>query len=541
MEELNELSEKICAPITEAAPTGKDSRQDPLFDAMQAEIDKQSSPSAYGLPEWEKVTGYALELAGTKGKDILTLCYLCMGLYKTRGFDGLAVGLQSLATLTNAYWDTLFPPPQRIRARRNAIEWLQDEILESIDNSNPLPEISAFAATTLISALDTLDDILSQKDDSPPSLYQLRTLFGSFPVTPEPEPEPAPAQETAQTENGADTQPPATTAEQEDVRAVNAAGNTPPPVSAPQQPAPNIAAITPVATFGSSDAVSHQLQLALESIQGIADWLMQQNSADEKAYRLSRIASWSAITALPPNTAGKTAIPEPDNSAMQVLEVITQNKQPKALLNFAEARMRDNLFWLDLQRMSAQALELLGGEFKAAHLAVCNETGALLKRLPGLADLSFSGGKPFADSDTQSWLKTLGGGETGGNSADMQINSLLTEVKTAQAEGRLISGMELFEQQLRALSPRMALLGRVKLYELLRNTVPDFDIQALLGPLLSELEDGILEQRDPEIAIEVLSLCYRARGKDEASEPANKLILGRIARISPAAVLRLVL
>ncbi|WNV05086.1 type VI secretion system protein TssA [Candidatus Methylospira mobilis] len=539
MTELNELSEKICAPITEAAPAGKDSRQDPLFDAMQAEIDKQSSPTTYGLPDWEKVTGYALELVGTKGKDILTLCYLCMGLYKTRGFDGLAIGLQSLATLTNSYWDTLFPPPQRIRARRNAIEWLQDEILKSIDNSNPLPEISAFAGTTLISALDSLDDILGQKDDSPPSLYQLRTLFGSFPVTPEPEP--APAQGIVPAENDSNAPSPAATAEQVNAQTANVAGSAPPPASATPQPALNVAAITPVTTFGSSDAVSHQLQLALESIQGIADWLMQQNSADEKAYRLSRIASWSAITALPPNTAGKTAIPEPDNSAMQVLEVIAQNKQAKAMLSFAEARMRDNLFWLDLQRMSAQALEQLGGEFKAAHTAVCNETGALLKRLPGLADLCFSSGKPFADSDTQSWLKTLGGGETGGNSADAQINGLLIEVKTAQAEGRLIAGMELFEQQLRALTPRLALLGRVKLYELLRNTVPDFDIQALLGPLLSELDDGILEHRDPEIAIEVLSLCYRARNKDEASEPANKLILGRIARISPAAVLRLAL
>jgi type VI secretion system protein VasJ len=538
--ELKEISEKISAAISEAAPTGQDSRQDPVFDAMQAEIDKQSSPTTYGLPDWEKVAGYALELSNTKSKDILTLCYLSMGLYKTQGIDGLAVGLQGLANLTNTYWDTLFPPPQRIRARRNAIEWLQDEILKSVDN-NSLPEISAFASTTLISALDSLDDILGRKDDSPPSLYQLRTLFRAFPVIPEPEPKPEPA--PPESGNNA----PVTAAADQDNPLAESAGsnadtnaNTGGASTAPPSGL-NTVAITPVATFENSDAISHQLQLALESIQGIADWLMQQNPADAVAYRLSRSASWSAIDALPPNTAGKTAIPEPSSSTMQALEIVAQNKNASALLNFTEAKLRESPFWLDLQRMSAQALEQLGSEFKAAHTAICNETSALLIRLPGLVDLCFSGGQPFADNDTQNWLKTLGTGEKGGNSVETQINGLLAEVKTAQAEGRLIAGIEQFEQQLHALPPRMALLGRVKLYELLRGTVPDFDIQALLDPLLSELEDGILEQRDPEIAIEVLSLCYRARNRDEASEPANKLVLGRIAKISPATVLRLVL
>jgi type VI secretion system protein VasJ len=549
--ELNEISEKINAPISEASPTGQDSRRDPLFEAMQAEIDKQSSPTSYGLPDWEKVNQYALELTTTKGKDILTLCYLTMSLYKTRGMDGLAVGLQGLATLIATYWDTIFPPPQRIRARRNAIEWLQDEILKSVDGSIPPPEISAFANTTLISALDSLDDTLGQKDDEPPSLYQLRTLFGSFPVTPEPEPEQEPAQERVEPESGANASAPASTVEQDNppaTQGVSSAatpvtagvGTTPQPSSA-MPPSLNTAAITPTTAFENSDAVSHQLRLTLTSIQGVADWLMQQNPPDATAYRLSRIASWTAITALPPNTAGKTAIPEPNNSTMQILEAVTQNKQATALLGFAESSLRENLFWLDLQRISAQALEQLGGEYKAAHAAVCNETAALLKRLPGLADLCFSGGKPFADSDTKSWLKTLETSGTGGNSADAQIGSLLAEVKAAQAEGRLIAGMEQFEQQLRTLSPRMALLGRVKLYELLHNTLADFDIQALIEPLLSELDDGVLEQRDPEIALEVLSLCYRARNKGEAFEAAGKLLLGRIARISPSEVLRLVL
>ena len=74
-------------------------------------------------------------LLTAKGKDILVACYLAGGLLQTRGLPGLHDGARILADLLETYWDQLYPPLARLRARRNAVQWLIDRIRAHSDES----------------------------------------------------------------------------------------------------------------------------------------------------------------------------------------------------------------------------------------------------------------------------------------------------------------------------------------------------------------------------------------------------------------------
>ena len=104
-------------------PAGESARYEPQFEAMQAEIDKLSALTGE-QPDWALISDHASTLLASKSKDLLIAGYLAAALNETRGWAGLADGLNIITNLTATFWEGL--QPTRLRARKAAIDWLLD-------------------------------------------------------------------------------------------------------------------------------------------------------------------------------------------------------------------------------------------------------------------------------------------------------------------------------------------------------------------------------------------------------------------------------
>src|SRR5690606_16745834 len=80
------------------------------------------------------------------------------------------------------------------------------------------------------------------------------------------------------------------------------------------------------------------------------------------------------------------------------------NQKWEALLEETESAVQQFRFCLDLNRMSHTALVGLGPSHAEAATALVAEVGTLLRRMPGLVDLTAADGSPLADDDTRRWI-----------------------------------------------------------------------------------------------------------------------------------------
>ena len=157
------------------------------------------------------------------------------------------------------------------------------------------------------------------------------------------------------------------------------------------------------------------LEKALGDIARVADYCRKKELSNPTAYRLAgwrRGAPWNP---LPFSEDGRTNIPPPYTA--DSLRGLLGEGQDEALVRAAEQNLVEYIFWLDLNFWASEGLGRMGEGHQAAAEVVRRETALLLRRLPGLEDLKFSDGTPFAGDDTREWIKGLvagAGGAAGG-------------------------------------------------------------------------------------------------------------------------------
>jgi type VI secretion system protein VasJ len=285
--------------------------------------------------------------------------------------------------------------------------------------------------------------------------------------------------------------------------------------------------------------------------------LREQEPANPLPYRLLRQITWCGVESLPQAGDGRTLIPAPPAHLKVVCNGTANSRDTGALLSEAERWLPQFIFWFDLNRLAAHALELLGSGYQMAFDAVCQETACLLFRLPGLADLCFSDGTPFASPETRQWLHSIAIGksspssvtatpliscstEEAGNSAGAPKD----QMQRLLAKGQLRAGLEIGKKVLESTaSGRDNLLCRLGISEvLLENGHAELAL-----PLLEQARHDIaqhrLEQYEPAVALKGLTLSWLALGK--RSEPHVKeeaqCLLHRIGRLDLAEMARLLM
>jgi type VI secretion system protein VasJ len=512
---LTDLGKKI---IAESAPSGSDMRDDPTFEMLQDEIGKLSNPVTSSSLDWAQVATLGADLLASKGKDILTAAYMTGGLLHTRGLDGLADGLQVMRDLLEMYWETLFPPLQRLRARRNAMDWLTDRIRSQAEETkwSELPPQEPELIAGLIASLKAIDAVLSEKDPEAASMRPMLTLIEGIAVK-------VMVEESAE---GADSG---------NTAARPAASNTGAGAGEDQLP------------LDSAENIEQACETAFSRLSDIAAAQGETDPIRALAYRLNRIAQWGALEAPPAVRNGSSVIPAPLPPVIDVLHKLVAAQADADILRFTEAQLQMQPFWLDLNYVAVQAMQRAGAAYDAARAEVSGETARLIARMPELLEMAFANAMPFADESTRQWLGTLGGAEgggSGGGSAAPQNEAMQTALSKARtlALDDDLNGAAACVQQLiaKTAAPADRLQLRIQLCAMLFGQRPAANLQAFARAIVADIDRYRLDEWDAALALSGLQTAYRVLERDDDNRTEAGALLSRLVALDAAAAVKLV-
>lgn len=507
-------------PISPDQPCGSDTRYDPLFEQLQAEVDRSSLPSVAGAVDWEKVVILATEVLSQKSKDLLVAGYLAVALIHTRQLRGLAVALKVYRDLLECHGSGLFPERQRGRLR--SVEWWLEKSEMALE---PLNDCS-IDPNELVSMQENVEKLGQLLDGLLPEAPSLQVLRGFL-------------QRAAQSPATIDSD--RTPPETESPSA---------PIAEGQEPAQAVVERKMPPPPDNRIAVEECLQPLLET----AILLRDRDLGNPLAYRFFRFVCWAGVVDLPPTNAGRTLLSPPSVQLRNQLAELRRGGDSKTLLEAVEGQLGQFIFWLDLNRLAAEALAGLGSVQTAVD-AVVEETSFLLQRLPGLDKLAFADGFPFADADTRQWLKrTMLGVEKGAVAHPIRTADLKLELDDARRPGELdaagtligewelMEGIDRFQARLKdSSSERERLRWRLALSRELMDAEQTKYALPQLEQVITDIANYRLEVYEPALALEGLKLAWRGFRSQAESHFKEKAmdVLQQIGRIDLAEMVRL--
>lgn len=524
-------------PISPENPAGEDIAYDPDFEALQAEIDKMSIASAEITgTDWDKVVALCETILGSKCKHLLVGVYCCVGLTRTGELEGFAQGANLLADLIRNFWEDMFPPKRRMRGRLNALHWLMEKLEAFFLGYEPQPLPGALLDTTQKALLD-LDEAVSQASEEAPMMRRLSQYLDRMPRQPDPEPQPEPQTQAA----------PPTTAESKETPAP---APTPKPAPAPS-PAPAAAKVkipdVPQNADPSTEAGTEALiTFALGQLDTAGRAILERNPMDPRPYLYNRMAAWNTIRTLPPAQNGTAEMICMDDTLPEQIEQLIRDGELAGAVNTAESQLQSYPYWLDLNRLSAEALERMGEKGAQALDVVCRETTRFVARVPGVENISFANDIPFADAKTRTWLEENAKAATsGGGTSDpvaAEADNALSHARDLYGEQKTVEALDHLQQGLDSAGDgRAKLVWRMALTRFLVYAERSDLASPMARALVQILDDVGLEEWDPTLALSALSAAYQALSQTE-NETENALaasVLARIARLSPSQAVRL--
>jgi type VI secretion system protein VasJ len=500
------------APIPGSAAAGQDVRYEPEFEALEDQIRRMESAGADGV-DWRRVAEQSQIILREKSKDLLVAAYYAFALWRLEQMRGAAVGLIILHDLVANFWDALYPPQRRTRARIGVFEWLAERLTGALaqrsEDLSPSPE-----AGVALEALQGLSELLEARLG--PNQASLGELIRKL--------RPLAEQATA-----AETEAPPTPA----TPPAPAPGNgVSAPLPVPVPPSPTMREAVP-------EDLDHAVDVLREWQRQVGLAMLARDATDARAYALLALAAWLPVTTLPPAQAGRTALPPPPAERLRDLAA-RQGGEPAAFIAELQSFCAGpGLFWLNGQRKTAEALQRLGDPAEAARQAHAAAVALALRRLPGLETLAFSDGTPFADLETQQWLQNLEEGASRqdarpvpaavANGADLahaasEARDLLSSGRTDEAVVRLAAGV------------KEAKTGAERLRWLLEELrlcleIPDLVVgMGLARGITALVESHRLEDWDPELAAEAFQLAYQCAAHQEATSVVTPEERGALLR-----------
>lgn len=343
-------------PLAQGEGAGDDPAYDDDFQLMREEINKLSGTDT------ELLCRLAQSILCNSARDIRVVTWYCFARLQRDGEQGLLEGLALLTAMLGRYGERCYP--LRASARKSALEWLNSRKMQ--DTLARWPEATREQTAQTAAALNLLASQLERwPEDERPSLEGLsRTL------------------ETRLAGSGGldGVAPPRTAGVESQASAVRAS-------------APDIA-VKSEGEFLSQSKV-------------LARWLADQPEGWLASHRLMKAVRWDSVGQIPALDAGgrtRLSPPKPDYRAQLKRLYLQQNwveLVEQAGDMFCEGA---NRYWLDLQWYLWQGLTRAGQPWDAWANYVTSDLKLLLARLPGLEQLSWSDGTPFADEVTLNWI-----------------------------------------------------------------------------------------------------------------------------------------
>ena len=490
--------------IREEAPAGEDIRDQEDFLELQAEVNRSQSVSSgeRTVVDWRKVRTMAEAILGEKSKDLLVAAYLSVALARTEGPPGVPAGLSVLGDMVREYWESLYPPVGRLRARRNALVWWLDQMQEILPSLSG-PPLSVEERSRATALLRELDALLGERDPEGPSMVSLLSLLDGLPVQ---APEPSPS--------------------------------IPEAASAVSPPS---AGLFSVPLEGDPEEILERLS---PGILELSDRLSERDPSDSRALFLSRSILWEAIREMPENDNGSTRIPPPPSHLLTAYSSLVSSGDQDDLLRFCLARQAEAPFWFELSFRAGRLLDERGPGGRGGGEALRGALRALSARLPGICTLSFAGGEvPFLSTEGQGWIGPgEGSGRDEGTSEKKRAGSglLPAPVRDALADGRIVDACERFEE-IRRKEPglRERFLLNLEFLAAVEKMGRDLPVLSLALILLGDLERFRLDLWEPHLASRALPIVcgILSQSQDESLRRRGEVLTCRLAAFDlPGAV-----
>ena len=368
-------SSKLSAHYLELAKTsiskegfsGEDVRFSSEYEGLESELSKAQSMHESGQIDWLKICENSETLLRTQSKDLRVCAWLTWGLYQRESFQGLLAGLGLVQHLCENHWAEIHPGKARTRAA--ALSWLVPRLEQVLNENIPIKEqLPLFRR--LLEHLEGLDAACTEHlgDDAPLLLPICRRLKNMV-------------------QRAADNQP--------EPGLVGAA------VAQVKLAATQL--FTPGVPIDNEKEAQKALRAQQENARPLCTWWLKQKATDVRALRLNRTLLWLPID----------AIPERNNDQISALRGLPVDKlkayrdrydqaQYADLIVELEASLTKAPFWFDGQRMVWECLQELNAEM--AMREVETHFALFMQRLPGIIELRFHDGTPFADPATRAWI-----------------------------------------------------------------------------------------------------------------------------------------
>ncbi|XCN73055.1 MAG: type VI secretion system protein TssA [Candidatus Electrothrix aestuarii] len=512
-------------PIDGDSPVGKDVSYEPNFEELTNELEKLSSPTAEGGVNWERVAELGITILRDESKNLVVACYLNVALLYTENLQGFAVGVHILRNMLDTWWDTMYPPKKRKKGRINTLNWWNEKLLQLL----PEQEIETWPSDQrqqLLEDLDCIDALIAEKLEDGPMLRQLKDMISRLvneEAPPEPAPEPIQEPELDPEPEPEKQKVPATPPEPSEQESKKSKPSSSPQVAPPAE--------------DDKEAAGY-LRQGLNLLGRAATQVFQTDMAKPLPYQLNRLVAWSELDGLPPATNNVTMLPPPDEQIVSLLEKMFQNENWENLLEAAESRVREHLFWLDLSYYAFRALKGCGHLLAAQ--AVETETRLHVLRLPGIELLSFNDERPFVSQQTRDWLASpppagQGGGATPSPSSEATGEEQQQEVVQHVEEAIRVSASSgiqealtwLTEKKKSATSPRQEFMYDVGFCRLLFQADRTDMSLSFAEHLLMLIDQHNLEKWEPKLAVQALVASYQCLLKNNVILNEDEVLLQR--------------
>ncbi len=486
-------------PFGEDEPCGEDISFSSEFEALRAEVEKDTSLHATESTDWIVVARLTAEMLETQSKDIWLLVYAVYAEYRTAGLDASPEAFAALTEILRQFWEHIHPQ-RRLPRRLAPLVWLCGR-MEHAAKTTSFLDGSSTAVNALREAFTALQELLHEKfADTAPSFSG---IFSRIPEAVEQVPtEEAPAQPQ-------DAAPAQTRA----------------PARAPEPAVPSSAGSDEGRIAAS--ALPQLIRTIIEQSRQLAGHFLLLNPLDERSYLLHRAALWGTLLQSPlADATGKTQLTSGiPKDRIQTYTAAVEAKQYAEILPHLERSAGKAPFWLDGHVMVLHCLEGLKATSAAACLREC--LSALLTRFPELVGYSFRDGSPFASPKSVSALENLRSAASGNNMFAGMVDAGEGEgsEETFQEAVR-IGQEENFQAGLHHLGSvppgrhRAAVLHALRQARYCIALEKKEAAERLLSVLYRQMEEWNLLDWEPDLTARILALVCTHRSQREGGDAA---------------------
>jgi type VI secretion system protein VasJ len=462
---------------------GSDLRYCPEYEELESEVARDAALLEVTQTDWKLVRERSETFLETQSKDLRVAAWLAWSLFQCESYNGLHAGLVLLRSLISDHWDEIHPRKPRTRAA--AVSWLCLR-LEKIQFEQVAIAAQLALFRQLIDDLHTIESSLSLHlgEGAPLLLPLCRRLDELLTRAGQGHPEPGPL--------GAAFAQVKHVAEQ---------------------------LIAPGAPVDNEKNAHKALRTLQDQTRPLCLYWLKQKASDIRAIRLARTLLWLPIETLPEHNAEKiTALRGVPADKLTGFQERFAQRQYADLMTELEACMTRSPFWLDGQRSTWECLEAMQAEHAMREVEI--QLALFLQRVPGLEELQFHDGTPFADPQTRLWIRAsvlphLKASEPppdlhpkGGDTAAPWEQGLQDALPTLQASGLKIAVQQLKKEMRMAGNRREHFLWQLTLARLCFHAKKYELARVQLTALDKLLHSSGLHDWEPDLALEVLNLLH---------------------------------